>query len=177
MAKETLSDFDEPLTPDVAEEKGGKFKKVKKLLIIIVPILLLVIAGLYFFFFVIHGPKTSDVAVIQQGKEKQPVELEQNTYLDLDPITVGLTPTGSKREYLKLGLTFRLASEAETVAVMDKVPMIKDSLITLLRSLRASDFNSSSSTIYLKEEITKRINKITAPIVIKEVLFQELTVN
>lgn len=177
MSKETLNDLEEPLTPEAADTGKDRLKKIKKLLIIIVPILVLIIAGLYFFFFVIHGPKTSDVALIPQGKEKQPVQLEQNTYLDLDPITVGLTPTGSKREYVKLELTFRLSSDAESAAVMDKVPIIKDSLITLLRSLRASDFNSSSSTIYLKEEIVKRINKITAPIVVKEVLFQELIVN
>jgi len=60
---------------------------------------------------------------------------------------------------------------------MTKMQIIKDTLITFLRSLRSTDFNSSSSAIYLKEEISKRINKITAPVVIKEVLFQEITVN
>jgi hypothetical protein len=60
---------------------------------------------------------------------------------------------------------------------MSFMPAVKDSLVTFLRSLRSTDFNSSGSTIYLKEELTKRINKIVAPVVIKEVLFQEITVN
>ena len=42
--------------------------------------------------------------------------------------------------------------------------IIKDTLITFLRSLRVTDFNSSSSTIYLKEEISKSINKITTTV-------------
>ena len=95
----------------------------------------------------------------------------------MDPITVGLSGSGAKKEYLRMDITMRLGTEQESVAVLAKMPVIKDTLITFLRTLRSTDFNSSNSTLYLKEEISKRINKITAPIVVKEVLFQEITVN
>jgi len=180
MAKNTDKNEEEPLTPSEAPEgdnKADKKKKIKKILIITIPIILTIIGAAYFFFFVIKAPKHDDVKEIHQSEEKERVPLESNTYLDIDPITIGLTPSGSKREYLRLDLSLRLSSEQESVVVLTKMPIIKDTLITFLRSLRATDFNSSSSAIYLKEEISKRINKITSPIVIKEVLFQEITVN
>ncbi len=175
MAKDNKEE--DPLTLDEAPDGDSKKKKIKKILIILIPIIIAIAGALYFFFFVIKAPKQEDVKQIEQSKTKEEVLLDFNTYLDIDPITVGLSPSGSKKEYLRLDLTLRLATEAESAAVMTKMPIIKDTLITFLRSLRATDFNSSSSTIYLREEISKRINKITSPITVKEVLFQEITIN
>ena len=160
-----------------ANDKPNKKKKIKKILLITTPIIITIIGAVYFFLFIIKAPKHDDGHQIHQSKEKERVPLESNTYLDIDPITIGLTASGSKKEYLRLDLSLRLSSEQESAAVLAKMPIIKDTLITFLRSLRSTDFNSSSSAIYLKEEISKRINKITAPIAIKEVLFQEITVN
>lgn len=176
MTKE-VDDTEDPLTPDEVGASSDKKKKIKKTLIIATPILIAIIGAVYFFFFVIKAPKQTEGVEIRQTKAKEQVELDSNTYLDIDPITVGLSGAGSKKEYLQLDMTLRLSTEEESVAVMTKMPIIKDTLLTFLRSLRSTDFNSSSSSIYLKEEISKRINKITAPIVIKEVLFQEITIN
>lgn len=177
---EDLNDQEEPLTPkeaDNANPATDKKKKLKKILLILMPLIIAIAGGLYFFFFVINSQKDKHGPEIQHLKEQPKVALESNTYLDIDSITVGLTPSGNKKDYLRLDLALRLSSEKESEAVLAKMPIIKDTLIVFLRSLRATDFNSSSSSIYLKEEITKRINKITAPITVKEVLFQEITVN
>jgi flagellar basal body-associated protein FliL len=177
MKKEPAYEFDEPLTPELASDAEGKTQKLKKLLIFIAPIILLITAGTYFFFFVIKAPKITDVVETQQTNTKEKATLTPTTYFDMDPITVGLSPSGAKREYLRLTLTIKLNNTQESNVLMSFMPAVKDSLVTFLRSLRSTDFNSSGSTIYLKEELTKRINKIVAPVVIKEVLFQEITVN
>ena len=182
MAKYPGKQEKEPLTPIEAPEGEKKVscykkKKIKKILFITVPIIITIIGAVYFFFFIIKAPKHSEENQFYQSKEKEQVALESNTYLDIDPITVGLTPSGNKKEYLRLDISLRLSTEQESTAVLEKMPIIKDTLITFLRTLRATDFNSSNSTLYLKEEISKRMNKITAPVVIKEVLFQEITVN
>ncbi len=171
---------EEPLTPSEAGKFGiseEKKKKIKRFSLIAAPILLTIVGAVFFFFFVIKGPKPVEDREIKQPKGKEQVQLDSNTYLDVDPITVGLSASGPKREHLRMDITMRLGTEEESVAVLAKMPVIKDTLITFLRTLRATDFNSSNSTLYLKEEISKRINKITAPIVVKEVLFQEITVN
>ena len=179
MKKKPAYEFDEPLTPELASDAEGKDQKLKKLLIFIAPIILLITAGTYFFFFVIKAPKIADIVETQQTNTntKEKATLTPTTYFDMDPITVGLIPSGAKREYLRLTLTIKLSNTQESNVLMNFMPAVKDSLVTFLRSLRSTDFNSSGSTIYLKEELTKRINKIVAPVVIKEVLFQEITVN
>lgn len=167
---------DDNASADAATTGDDKKKKIKKILIIAVPILLVIVGIILFFFFVIKAPK-KEAEEVQQSQKHDQVKLDSNTYLDIDPITIGLTQIGNKKEYLRIDLTLRLNTQEENTVILAKMPIIKDTLITFLRSLRSSDFNSSSSSIYLKEEIAKRINKITNPIVIKEVLFQEITVN
>lgn len=171
---------DELLTPSEANKFGfseERKKKIKKILLITAPILIAIIGALFFFFFVIKAPKTVEELEVKQTKAKETVHLDTNTYLDVDPITISLAGSGSKKEYLRINITIRLGTEEESAALLSKMPIIKDALITFLGSLRSTDFNSSNSTIYLKEEISKRINKIAAPIIVKEVLFQEITVN
>ncbi|MBN8511545.1 MAG: flagellar basal body-associated FliL family protein [Rickettsiales bacterium] len=170
---------EEPLTPSEANndsDKEARKRKIKKVLIIVAPIMIALAAAIFFFLFVIKG-NHQPTEEVKQPKSAEQATLESNTYLDIDPITVGLAPSGPKKEYLRLDLTIRLNTEDESKVLLTKMPLIKDSLITFLRSLRATDFNSSNNTLYLKEEITKRINKIAAPITVKEVLFQEITVN
>lgn len=177
MAKDSDLDNEEPLSPvEAGGDKSERIKKLKKIALIVIPILVVVIAGVFFYLNVISAPKKPGPEAIAQTKQKEAVELDQNTYLDLDTITVGLTPSSNKREFLRISITLRLGSEAESNSVLGKMPIIKDTLINFLKSLRATDFNSSNSTIFLKEEVSKRLNKITAPVIIKEVLFQEITV-
>ena len=90
---------------------------------------------------------------------------------------LNLAPSGSKPNYLKISLVLQVSNEQESQTVTAKTPLLVDAFQTFLRELRAPDFNSSGSMIYLKEELLKRANKITYPIIIKEILFKELVVN
>jgi flagellar basal body-associated protein FliL len=175
MAKNLEPDNEEPLSPTAVDDKSNKIHKLKKIAIIVVPIIIVIAAGVFFFLNVLSVSKNPK-GEGRLTKQKEHLELDQNTYLDLDPMTISLISSGDKREFLRIALTLRLGSETESQAVLAKIPVIKDVMIGFLKSLRATDFNSSNSTIFLKEEIIKRLNKITAPIIIKEVLFQEITV-
>lgn len=157
------------------EEGQSKFKKIKKILIISIPILLALLGGAYFYFFVL---KSKGDAHAPQDTQEQAAALQKSihSYVDLEPMTVGLLSSANNKEYLRIKITLRLASDKDNPVVLGKVPIIKDSVLSFLRSLRASDFNNSGSTLYLREEIFKRVNKITDPVVVQEVLFQEITV-
>lgn len=166
---------DPNVTADGAEEPS-KIKKIKKILIIVVPILVAAFGGLYFYFFVLKGANNTKLNQGEHSEQHGEIKKAANHYVDLDPITVGLLPSSNKQEYLRIKITLRVSDEQENSTVLSKVPVVKDSIITFLRSLRSTDFNRSGSTLYLREEILKRVNKITAPISVKEVLFQEITV-
>lgn len=181
MTKNLFDDQDEPLTPiaapslsmDVGKSKLNP-KILKKVAIILIPLLLCSIGGIYFFFKVIRAPKSYDASGFSPSKIE---EIVQNTYIDFDQMIVNLASPGSKPNYLKITITIQLGSENETKFVQAKIPIIVDAFQTFLRELRATDFSSSGGTMYVKEELIKRINKITYPVVIKDVLFKELIVN
>ncbi|MDC0864501.1 flagellar basal body-associated FliL family protein [Rickettsiaceae bacterium] len=158
-------------------EKNKKNEK-RRNIIIAMSLLFVVAGGLYFFFFVINAPQktipTQDKKSIETKLQKP---VEQNVYLDVDPITVGLMHTSNKRQQLRIQFTLRLSSKEESATIANKLPIIRDTLITFLSSMRATDFNSSNSILYLKEEMAKRVNKIISPIVAQEILFQEITLN
>lgn len=85
---------EKPLTPSKAGKFGLSAKKKKKLqriLLIVAPIVLTIVAAIFFFFFVIKGPNPPEEDEVKQPKEKEHVQLDSNTYLDVDPITVGLS--------------------------------------------------------------------------------------
>ena len=82
-----------------------------------------------------------------------------------------------KATYLKLTVVLRVSSDDEAKIVQGKLPMIVDSFQTFLAGLRPIDFNGTGVTLLLKEELTKRVNKLTAPVVVEDVLFKEVIVN
>ncbi len=184
--EDTDKDKDDNTTQDnengdeAAPADGAKPKsKLKKILLIAVPLLILIIGGVLFFLFILKKPaeEAQQATHGDQLAEENLLPLEQNAYFDFDPITVALSSSGGKREFLRLDITLRVNSEADNKIILSKLPIIKDSLIVFLRSLRSADFNNSSSTYYLKQEIAKRVNKIVEPVEIKEILFQEITIN
>ena len=117
---------EEPLTPTELRSNGNRNKNIKKIIIIAIPIIMVLLGSLYFFFFVILAPKYNDIEQIQQPKHKDYAILESNTYLDIDPIVIGLSPSGTKKEYLKINITLRLSTEEESNVVIKKLPVIKD---------------------------------------------------
>ena len=178
MVKNFFDEQDELLTPIAASSSGiVKNTNAKKIFFISAVLVLCVFAGIYFFFNVLKSSKKYSQLNQETTTEQALAEVVPNTYLELDPIIVNLLPSGSKQSYLKLSITLQLNSEAEVKVIKAKFPIITDVFQSFLRELREADFNGTGSTLRLKEELIKRINKITSPIVIKDVLFKEMVIN
>lgn len=183
MTKNAFDD-EEPLmptptgTPTLAPNALGSTaidrQRLKKIILIAVPLILCAIAGAIFFFKVIRSPKN------YKPGESNAVNAEQiisNSYLELKEMIVNLAPSGPAKNYLKISLILQLSSDQDTKIVASKMPIIIDNFYLFMRELRATDFNSTGTTLQFKEELLKRANKITAPIVIKDILFKEMVVN
>ncbi len=96
-------------------------------------------------------------------------------FVNIDPITIDLIPTNNdKKDTLQIKIILQLFSEKDAKAIVAQIPIIQDNIITFLRLLRSIDLHNSSSSIILKEEILKRVNKILYPIEVKEILIQEI---
>lgn len=180
MAKSFFDD-EEPLTPQLAHSLSssriGTKNKVKKTVLIVLTLVVCTVAVTYFFFKIIKTPKSYKGQDIAQSSTPNPNEVIVNSYLNLEPIIVNLLSSNNKQNYAKLTLTLQLSSDQEIQKVEAKLPIIIDAIQGFLRELRAEDFNGSGNTLLLKEELLKRVNRTTYPLVVNDILFREIVIN
>lgn len=157
------------LADDLAEDEDGKPKtppKSKKKLFLYggagLAVLLLAIGG-YFMFF--SG---------KPGAEKQ--EAVKSVYFDLPEMTVNLSASSERPQYLRVKVTLELPDTRVQDAVKTAMPRVVDAFQVHLRELRAVDLEGSAGLYRLREELTRRINIAIAPAKIRAVLFKEVVV-
>lgn len=181
---------EEPLTPLEATNnqsamwrgnKGGLFSRINynAPVIIVVVILGILCAGYFLMKKVVYNNDNTYEKKAQNEKSlKDDAHKIANSYLAIDPIIVNLISNiPNKNIYLRLTLTLRTESEASISILQAKIPMIVDTIQVLLRGMRAKDFENTANIISLKEELLKRVNLVTEPTVIKDILFKEIMIN
>ena len=187
MTKSFYDSDDEPLVATNAVEQDADTKakthsynkKIRKIALIVVPLVVCLVAGGYFFFKVIKKPKTYDESAQTNTKAAEiSTEGLANNYVALEPIIANLLSTDkTKPVYLRITIVLRVSSEQEIKLIQSKLPIITDNFQTFLTGFRAADFNGTGGILLLKEELTKRVNRISRPVVIKDVLFKEMIIN
>ena len=97
-------------------------------------------------------------------------------FLELPEFVVDLHGTGRRTNFLKLRLSLQVDSEADKVKLEKLLPRIIDKFHVYLRELRVQDLRGSAGLYRLREELLTRGNAVTDPVVISDVLFQEMLV-
>lgn len=154
-----------------------KLLQNKKLLAAFSVLAILLIVGLFF----LISSLTSDSSKTSSDTESHEVaessDLQADAFYDMDEMVVNLLAQGSKKHYLRISMSMRFTSNNNREAITKNMPAIQDAVFIFLKELRASDFSSSGSTLLMKEELTKRINKVIYPAEVKEVLFKEILID
>lgn len=182
-----------------AGAEGGAVKGKRKLIIILIIALLLLLgaagAGLYFSG-ILGGseehaegeaPAAEGEAPAEGEHGEAPAEGEhgegaaapagpQVAFYDLPEFLVNLNTNGGRTSFLKMKVSLELENAEQTVTIKAYEPKIVDSFNTYLRDLRSTDLSGSAGIHRLREELLLRINKITYPEKVKDVLFKEMIV-
>ena len=178
-----------------AEGDTAAIKKAakKKLFIIIGGVLFLLIAvGAGLFFSGVLGKKDakkSEAAAEHAEDEKAGAAGEKKEgeagkedpktkklYLNIGEFLVNLNVSGKQASFLKMSSTLEVIGEENKKAVEDNLPRIKDTFQVYLRELRAEDLKGSAGVFRLREALLLRVNKVIAPAVVSDILFEELIV-
>jgi flagellar FliL protein len=161
MAEAALADD----LADEGEGKGAAPAKSKKKLFLYggagLGVLLLVIGG-YFMFF--------------SGKPADKQEVVKSVYFELPEMTVNLSASSERPQYLRVKVTLEMADAKVQDAVKTAMPRVIDAFQVHLRELRAVDLEGSAGLYRLREELMRRINVAIAPSKIRAVLFKEVVV-
>lgn len=116
------------------------------------------------------GKGHGDEEVVEEVVMELP---EHITYYEMPELLVNIQTSSSKRKpYLRLAVKFEI-HDPEAVKTLDLIkPRIIDAFQVYLRELRVGDLEGSAGSQRLKEELLKRVNMVSAPIKVIDVLFQ-----
>lgn len=173
----------------LAEEGGGKSKK-KLIILVLAPLLLLLGggAGLYFSGaldkFLNKDEAAEEHAAAPEGEHGAPAAVDAHgnpiaagpAFLAIPDMIVNLSSTDSQPRYLRLKVQLEMASEADMAAVQAVLPRVVDQFQTYLRELRVKDLRGSAGIYRLQMELLSRVNAAAYPVVVKDVLFQEILI-
>jgi flagellar protein FliL len=142
------------------------------------PLLLLgIITAVLFILGVFGGAEEEHAA----AKEPEVVPIAEQlhdvfTYA-LPSMLINLRTTGRRTSFLKVTISLEVKGNEENKKEMDQLkPRIVDQFQTYLRELEVDDLQGSAGLQRLKEELLDRVNSVTAPIKVQNVLFGELLV-
>lgn len=161
---------------EVQEEP--KKKRSPKLFIIIGVVVALLLGGAggayYFLFMGKSGTSGSheDAAEDSHGKKGAAVK---GANKNLDPFIVNLTDAQGTR-YLKAVMQLELSSGALGAELDEKMPMIRDDIISLLSSKSFEDISTEPGKRELKKAIIERINRSLQGGQVTRVFFTEFVV-
>lgn len=160
MANTAAADAED--LPEGGNAKPAKSKK--KLMMIGGGVLLLAALGAGYFFFFTGG----------KPAEKQ--EVVKSYYYDLPEMTVNLSASSERPQYLRVKITLEMADNNVAEALKKSMPRVIDTFQVHMRELRAVDLEGSAGLYRLREELLRRINAAIAPAKIRQVLFKEVVI-
>ncbi len=163
MAEEKHEDTATDAAPKPAAKGGGK----KKMMIIIIAAIL-VLGGAGGFVGYKMLSKKSEKAGEEGGHKKE--GQVKTALVPVDPFVVNLTEHG---RYLKVTLQLELADVAQQPVVTEKMPNIRDAMITLLSSKSAEAVSGPEGKLQLKDELLLRSNQAVGKDLFKNLFFTE----
>jgi flagellar FliL protein len=153
--------------PEEAQKQPKKGNNKKLLIIIIGCVALVLVAGggfiAYSKFFKEKG-KTEEAAN-HEGKGKG-----KSVLIPVDQFVVNLTEQG---RYLKVTIQFEVADADSQNIVTQKMPNLRDAIITLLSSKSAAAVSGPEEKFQLKDEILLRANQAVGQDIFKNLFFTE----
>lgn len=171
-----MADETAPEKPLAIEGPGPEKPKRKSpmLMIIVGVVLCILMGGAAFLLLTPMGKKIIGGHHADNSKTK--TLPESIVYYPIQELMVNLIPSGKKTHFLRLTIKLELPNN-DAVKVLDLLkPRVIDQLQTYLRELRMDDVEGSAGLGRLREELLKRINLVTDPLKINNVLFESLLV-
>ncbi len=144
-----------------------KKKGVSKKFLVIIAIVILILAGGGFFAYSMLFSDKGDVS--DEESDKKAVETKPVLF-SIDPFVVNLTNHG---RYLKITLQFELIDETHEEAVRQKIPNLRDIIITILSSKSVKSVSGVEGKFQLKDEILLRANNTVGKDVFKNLYFTD----
>lgn len=124
-----------------------------------------------------HGSGQGDAkGAAGEGAAKSPVEFGK--MVELDQFTVNLSTPGSVTpKFVRVNISLELPSTDAEGEIKHKMPQVRNTIIDLFNSKRASDLATAEGRDYVKEEILNALNSFMHTGKVKGVFFTSFAVS
>lgn len=144
-------------------------------LIIIIGLIVLTLGGAAAFLFLTPMGKK------MMGKSEEHAEVvapKELVFFPMPELLVNLTTAQKvkKPPFLRLVLKLELGTPEDAKTMEQVKPRVIDQFQIFLRELRAEDLQGSAGLQRLREELLKRANSVSAPVKVKDVLFEVMLI-
>lgn len=154
-----------------APPKKKKMSGKKLVMFIILPILLLGGGGAAAYFLLFKG---EDPAVEGEGAAGAADAEAEPIYFEMPKLTVNLTQTGKKGNFLNLTVWLELSTPEDPPKMEGVLPRVVDQFQTYLRSLRLEDLQGAEGVQRMRDELLMRARTAAKPVEVKDVLIKEM---
>jgi len=159
-----MVDEKEDVRTEQTGEKAGKRGSKKLLVIIPVAIVIALAAG-----FVTYTQFIGGKGKPEEGRKEDRKDARV-ALVALDPFVLNLAEQG---RFLKVTMQLELSDISYQPVVANKVPQLRDAIITLVSSKSAESVSSPEGKFQLKDEILLRANQAVGKDVFKNLYFTE----
>lgn len=159
--------------------KKGMGLVLKLVLFVGGPLILIgIVVGVLFFLGILGGGET---VAKHEEKAAEAVPIAEQLHdvfsFALPSMLINLRTTGRRTSFLKVTMSLEVKGTEENKKEIELLkPRIVDQFQTYLRELEVDDLQGSAGLQRLKEELLDRVNAVTAPLKVQNVLFSELLV-
>lgn len=166
-----MSEKEEKPEGEAPPPKKKKMSGKKLVMFIILPILLLGGGGGAAYFLLFKG----DEHAAEGGEGEGAAEAEaEPIYFEMPKLTVNLTQTGKKGNFLNLTVWLQLTTPEDPPKMEGVLPRVVDQFQTYLRSLRLEDLQGAEGVQRMRDELLMRAKTAAKPVDVKDVLIKEM---
>ena len=137
---------------DTEGEEAAPPKKRSKLIIGLAALLLLGGGGGAAWYLLKPAPGETEAAA-------KPAPVKPPVFLPLEAFTVNLMHDDASPQYLQVGLSLKMTDPAMVEAVKQRMPEVRNRILLLLSSKKASDISSPQGKEALSTELMREIGK------------------
>jgi flagellar FliL protein len=111
---------------------------------------------------------------LEAKKEPEPeVEPKELFFVELPDILVNLRSQNGRGGFLKISLVLEVSEHKDEEGVKNMKPRIIDQFQIFLRELDVEDIRGAAGLQRIRQELLTRVNAISNPIKVRNVLFKE----
>jgi flagellar protein FliL len=149
----------DPAAVEAVVEEQPKKKSKKKLIIILAAVLVLVAIGGGAAWYFMHQKPAKPAGHEKEVKEEkeEPASTEP-VFVKMETFTLNLDPSDGEK-YLQTDITLNVASKEEAEQLEQHMPQVRNRVLMLLSSKKASDISSMEGKKALSNEIATQVNQ------------------